>query len=82
MADVSSSTEAQSENLEHTSGNDSLPYDEVLKPSETWWMEQYDFLESRGYRLRPRYRPGWTPSWRTNGKPKYLCEDSAFNLVG
>jgi hypothetical protein len=82
MVDASSSTVAQSEDLEHTSGNDLLEDDEGLSTSEIWWMEQYDFLESRGYRLRPRYRPGWIPSWHTNGKPNYLCEDSAFSLVG
>jgi len=38
---------------------------------EVWWRDHYDDIESRGYRLRPRYNPGWAPSWRgsNNGFP-------------
>lgn len=31
---------------------------------EERWRDKQSFLESKGYMLRPRYRPGWTPSWR------------------
>ncbi|KAH8988761.1 kinase-like domain-containing protein [Lactarius hatsudake] len=30
---------------------------------EIWWVEQQEALERAGYMLRPRYRPGWKPSW-------------------
>lgn len=30
---------------------------------EVKWVERYDFLHERGYVLRPRYRPGWSPPW-------------------
>ncbi|KAL1707160.1 kinase-like domain-containing protein [Schizophyllum commune] len=33
--------------------------------SERWWIDHQPWLESRGYMLRPRYRPGWEPSWHS-----------------
>lgn len=32
------------------------------------WIARYDFLESRGYILRPRYRPGWVAPWKPTDK--------------
>ncbi|OBZ75942.1 hypothetical protein A0H81_04132 [Grifola frondosa] len=47
-----------------------------LTEAEKSWKNRYSPLESRGYILRPRYRPGWSPSWLgTNLHPKF-CEDS------
>ncbi|KAG8898377.1 hypothetical protein FRB99_007486 [Tulasnella sp. 403] len=34
-----------------------------LLSSETVWPGRYEFLLAKGYRLRPRYRPGWKASW-------------------
>ena len=34
-----------------------------LNESEKWWRDRYNMLERRGYRLLPRYSPGWKPSW-------------------
>ena len=34
-----------------------------LSAIEVQWRDLSDFLESKGYVLRPRYRKGWTPSW-------------------
>ena len=34
-----------------------------LGQDEEWWVERQEALERAGYMLRPRYRPGWTPSW-------------------
>lgn len=32
--------------------------------------------------LRPRYRPGWVPSWEgTKDESPYGCEDSVLALV-
>ena len=41
-------------------------YDVYAKftPTEEFWIDRHDFFYSRGYVLRPRYRPGWVPSWR------------------
>ncbi|KAI0350534.1 kinase-like protein [Trametes cingulata] len=41
----------------------------VLTNEERYWRDRQEFLESRGYMLRPRYKPDWVPSWR--GKAAY-----------
>lgn len=41
-----------------------------LGEGEKAWRDRQPFLQSRGYMLRPRYRPGWVPSWKgTNRHP-------------
>jgi len=45
---------------------------EGLLPAEEWWVDRYEFLKEKGYMLRPRYRPGW--------KPSYKRYDNAFNF--
>ncbi|VDB85820.1 unnamed protein product [Peniophora sp. CBMAI 1063] len=47
-----------------------------LFPLEIAWRDRQVFLQSRGYMLRPRLRPDWTPSWRTSGKAVIGSEDS------
>jgi hypothetical protein len=43
---------------------------------EVFWRDHQTWLEECGYMLRPRYRPGWQPSWISNKKDTYfLCED-------
>ena len=42
---------------------------------ETWWVERQEALEAVGYMLRPRYRPGWIPSWRGTNKFYLDAED-------
>lgn len=49
----------------------------MLTTEEIMWRDKQPFLESRGYMLRPRLRPGWVPSWMT-GQPVdelEFCED-------
>ena len=48
-----------------------------LSVIEVKWRDRQPFLESMGYMLRPRLRPGWTPSWISAGKHYEFCEDSA-----
>ncbi|KAI0794622.1 hypothetical protein C8Q74DRAFT_1406901 [Fomes fomentarius] len=49
-----------------------------LLPAEIEWADRHASLESQGYLLRPRYQPGWSPSWTgTNLDPTY-CEDSVI----
>lgn len=52
----------------------------TLHPDEKVWPERHPLLESRGYILRPRYRPGWIPSWHGTDKWAMDCEDS-FRMV-
>ncbi|KAK7043170.1 hypothetical protein VNI00_008524 [Paramarasmius palmivorus] len=46
-----------------------------LAPSELFWRDHQKWLEERGYMLRPRYHPGWTPSWTGTNKRPHDCED-------
>lgn len=48
----------------------------VLKGNEVTWRDRQLFLQSRGYMLRPRLRPGWKPSWISPRKEVTDCEDS------
>lgn len=45
-----------------------------IRESELYWVARQPFFESRGYQLRPRYRPGWVKSWTAS--PDYNVEDS------
>lgn len=47
----------------------------ALAPNETWWCQHYSWLKSQGYLLRPRYAPGWVPSWEGTERDPYTCED-------
>ncbi|KAH9858864.1 kinase-like domain-containing protein [Lenzites betulinus] len=42
---------------------------------EHFWRDHYTWLEGKGYQLRPRYRPNWTPSWLGTKKDPDRCED-------
>ena len=46
-----------------------------LDEFERWWVERQEALERAGYMLRPRFRPGWQPSWAGSDKPYYDFED-------
>ncbi|KAF8521585.1 kinase-like domain-containing protein [Hysterangium stoloniferum] len=37
-------------------------------PFEYFWVKLQPWLASCGYKLRPRYHPSWTPSWRGTKK--------------
>ena len=47
-----------------------------LSSYEIMWRDRQPFLESKGYMLRPRLRPGWTPSWLATGEDYEFCEDA------
>ncbi len=49
---------------------------QTLLPNEITWRDRQLFLKSRGYMLRPRLRPKWTPSWLTTGTYWRRAEDS------
>lgn len=48
---------------------------ESLLPHEQSWKEKSEWFQSKGYLFRPRFREGWEPSWRTNGRSPQFCED-------
>ncbi len=48
---------------------------------EEIWIARYELLERHGYRLRPRLRPGWVPSWKGTDLNPFYCEDGYFHLV-
>jgi hypothetical protein len=43
--------------------------------NERWWVERQEALEQAGYMLRPRFRPGWQPSWTGTNKLYLDFED-------
>lgn len=53
----------------------------VLNKYEIGWRDLCNFLESRGYQLRSRYRPGWKPSWLTSGIPWNSSDDGVIPQV-
>lgn len=55
--------------------------DSKLIRYEIFWSERFSFFESHGYRLRPRLRPGWIPSWHTTNVYEALCEDNVSGPV-
>jgi len=46
-----------------------------LRNNEKKWRDRHEMLDKEGYTLRPRLRPGWTPSWLQSGKSPLECED-------
>ncbi|KAG2014288.1 other/AgaK1 protein kinase [Coprinopsis cinerea AmutBmut pab1-1] len=38
-------------------------YSYLLRDGELYWRDHYDWFLEKGYRLRPRYKPNWIPSW-------------------
>ena len=52
-----------------------------LFPSEVWWRDRYHDIEASGYRLRPRYHPGWQPSWKESGQDFFTTEDGQATIV-
>lgn len=52
-----------------------------LSPKEQGWQARHRFLKDHGYLLRPRYSPGWKPSWIDTDYDSFYCEDSIVLLV-
>ncbi|KDQ64118.1 hypothetical protein JAAARDRAFT_27741 [Jaapia argillacea MUCL 33604] len=52
-----------------------------LDTVEKKWRDRQSYLASRGYMLRPRYRPGWTPSWFGTDVDPFYCEDAIRQLL-
>ncbi|KAJ7153503.1 hypothetical protein C8R43DRAFT_1002273 [Mycena crocata] len=52
---------------------------ETLSNLECFWRDYALWFKERGYLLRPRYQPGWEPSWVKSGKEYWFAEDSIPN---
>ncbi|KAF8609966.1 hypothetical protein BDV93DRAFT_567612 [Ceratobasidium sp. AG-I] len=48
----------------------------ILTPAEQAWSAHCAYLERKGFILRPRLRPGWTPSWLGTSIDPSECEDA------
>ncbi|KAI0643664.1 hypothetical protein C8Q79DRAFT_976044 [Trametes meyenii] len=57
------------------SGNDIFA---ELTEVETFWKDRQPF--SHGYMLRPRYRPGWIPSWQRDPTTRILAAEDRIML--
>ncbi|KAI0633607.1 kinase-like domain-containing protein [Trametes polyzona] len=53
---------------------------EGLFRDEFFWRDHYAWLLEQGYLLRPRYRPGWRPSWAGSKRNPDKCEDGRSTL--
>lgn len=52
-----------------------------LMPGEYFWRDHQPWLETRGYKLRPRYSPDWVASWLGTSKKYSNCEDGQVSRV-
>lgn len=52
-----------------------------INDNEKIWRDRYTFLLGRGLELRPRYQPGWTPSWLGTTLDPAYCDDSIEQIV-
>ena len=62
-------------------GAPAVYYPPTLSPSEKLWRERFNFLNHRGYILRPRYQPNWTPTLLGNGRHYHSGEDHIMQIV-
>ncbi|KAI0775850.1 kinase-like domain-containing protein [Trametes elegans] len=52
-----------------------------LTDAECWWRDHQVWLQERGYMLRPRYRPGWVPSWHKDADSSYFMREDGKNIL-
>ncbi|RPD78676.1 hypothetical protein L226DRAFT_610542 [Lentinus tigrinus ALCF2SS1-7] len=52
-----------------------------LSGLEIYWRDRYNWLNSLGYQLRPRYKPDWMPSWEGSKKSRFDSEDGVYLSV-
>lgn len=52
-----------------------------LSNLEKQWANRQTALEEAGYMLRPRYRPGWQPSWIGTSRFFVNLEDGQASAV-
>ncbi|KIJ27330.1 hypothetical protein M422DRAFT_784939 [Sphaerobolus stellatus SS14] len=54
-------------------------FEKLLTQDEEFWRDHQEFLEQRGYLLRPRYCLDWIRSWKGTGIYPGNFEDSLYN---
>ncbi|KAF7357872.1 Protein kinase domain-containing protein [Mycena venus] len=52
-----------------------------LSEVETYWRDHHDWLKASGYELRPRFRPGWEPSWKADPRKTSFTSEDAWRLT-
>ena len=52
----------------------------TLQDDEKSWVARQEFLQERGYMLRPRFRPGWVPSWTIDKSVDMECAEDGIAL--
>ena len=52
-----------------------------LLPDEVAWRDRQPYLQSHGYMLRPRYQPGWIPSWQQRKPDVYHDEEDLVSSI-
>lgn len=67
--------------LKQYGSTSALYYPPALSPSEKLWRDRYTYLLQRGYQLRPRYSPNWTPTAFGNGRHHHSGEDHIMQIV-
>ena len=53
----------------------------LLRPAEEFWRDHQKWLQDCGYMLRPRYLPGWQPSW-IGKSGKLILEYEDAQMIG
>ena len=48
---------------------------DLLFLDEEVWRDRYTWLQEKGYLLRKRYHPDWTPPWLSTGRLRRAYED-------
>ncbi|KAJ7466648.1 kinase-like domain-containing protein [Mycena galericulata] len=56
------------------------PVRDTLTPGEIFWRDHQPWLEECGYSLRPRFRPGWIPSWKTDPEETGILSEDGIVL--
>ncbi|KAF9562452.1 hypothetical protein CPC08DRAFT_706660 [Agrocybe pediades] len=62
-------------------GQAAIYYPPTLTPAELMWRQRYGFLYQRGYQLRSRYHPEWTPLISGNGRHHHSGEDHIMQIL-
>ncbi|KAL6300717.1 hypothetical protein BKA93DRAFT_740008 [Sparassis latifolia] len=52
-----------------------------LNKAEVFWRNRQPYLDDHGYALRPRYHPGWAPSWQGTNMDPMFCEDAITLII-
>ncbi|KAJ3908080.1 kinase-like domain-containing protein [Lentinula edodes] len=52
----------------------------ALDENELWWIGHFEYLKEHGYMMRPRYRPGWKPSYKHGILEPLFSEDGQSML--